>query len=102
MKAPILQAQLLGGFSLIYNNTAVTGVNSARLQSLLAFLILHANSPQARQQIAFRFWPDSSEAQARNNLRQFLFQLRQILPDSDRFLQIDTNTIFWKIDENQI
>ena len=102
MKFPILQAQLFGGFSLIYDNTAVTGINSARLQSLIAFLILHADVPQSRQQVAFLFWPDTSEAQARNNLRQFLFQLRQILPDSDRFLQIDTNTIFWKIDENQI
>jgi DNA-binding SARP family transcriptional activator len=102
MKSPILHAQLFGGFSLVYDNTAIAGINSARLQSLLAFLILHAASPQSRQQIAFLFWPDTSEAQARNNLRQFLFQLRQILPDSDRFLQVDSNTIFWKTDENQI
>ena len=102
MKAPILQAQLFGGFSLTYDNMVVTGVNSARLQSLLAFLILHADSPQSRQQVAFLFWPDTSEAQARNNLRQFLFQLRQALPDSDRFLQVDTNTIFWKTDEQQV
>lgn len=102
MKFPILQAQLFGGFSLIYDNTAVTGIHSARLQSLLAFLILHSDSPQSRQQVAFLFWPDTSEAQARNNLRQFLFQLRQTLPDSDRFLQVDTNTIFWKTDDQQI
>src|SRR5215213_8156213 len=36
----VLQAQLFGGFSLIYDRTAVVGINSARLQSLLAFLIL--------------------------------------------------------------
>jgi len=100
--SPILQAQLLGAFRLIYDNTAVTGINSARLQSLLAFLLVHADSPQARQQVAFLFWPDTAEAQARNNLRQFVFQLRQTLPDSDRFLQVDTNTIFWKRDEKQI
>jgi len=102
MNSPILQAQLFGGFSLIYDNMAVAGVHSARLQSLLTFLILHADSPQSRQQVAFLFWPDTSEAQARNNLRQFLFQLRQTLPDSDRFLQVDINTIFWKTDEKQI
>jgi DNA-binding SARP family transcriptional activator/predicted ATPase/transcriptional regulator with XRE-family HTH domain len=100
--SPILQAQLFGGFRLVYDNIAITGVNSPRLQSLLAFLLVHADSPQSRQQVAFLFWPDTSEAQARNNLRQFLFQLRQILPDSDRFLQVDTNTIFWKTDEKQI
>jgi DNA-binding SARP family transcriptional activator/predicted ATPase/transcriptional regulator with XRE-family HTH domain len=100
--SPILQAQLFGTFSLVYDNIAIAGVNSARLQSLIAFLILHSNSPQSRQQVAFLFWPDTSEAKARNNLRQFLFQLRQTLPDSDRFLQVDTNTIFWKTDEKQI
>ncbi len=99
---PLLQAQLLGGFRLVYDNRVITGVNAARLQSLLTFLILHADSPQSRQQVAFLFWPDTSEAQARNNLRQFLFQLRQALPDSDRFLQVDTNTIYWKTDEKQI
>jgi DNA-binding SARP family transcriptional activator len=102
MKSPILRAKLFGGFSLIYDDMPVTGVNSARLQSLFAFLILHSDSPQSRQQIAFLFWPDTSEAQARNNLRQFLFQLRQTLPDSDRFLHVDTNTVCWKTDEQQI
>ena len=101
-KTPILQAELLGGFRLVYDNIPVAGVRSERLQSLLAYLILRADSPQSRQQVAFRFWPDTSEAQARNNLRQFLFQLRQTLPDSDRFLQVDTNTIFWKTDEKQM
>src|SRR5262245_10686682 len=101
MKAPILQAQLLGGFRLLYDNVTVTGLHSARLQSLLAYLILHADVPQSRQQTAFLFWPDTSEAQARNNLRQFVFQLRQVIPDSERFLQIDAHTIFWKTDENQ-
>lgn len=99
--SPILQAQLFGTFSLVHGKIAITGVNSARLQSLLAFLILHADAPQSRQQVAFLFWPDTSEAQARNNLRQLLFQIRRTLPDSDRFLKIDTNTIFWKTDDKQ-
>ena len=102
MKFPILQAKLFGGFSLIYDNRTAMGVKSPRLQSLLAFLILHADSPQSRQQVAFLFWPDTSETQARNNLRQFLFQLRQTLPDSDRFIHVDTNAIFWKTDEKQL
>jgi DNA-binding SARP family transcriptional activator/DNA-binding XRE family transcriptional regulator len=99
---PILQAQLFGSFSLVYDSNLIAGFNSPRLQSLVAFLILHADSPQSRQQIAFLFWPDASESEARNNLRQFIFQLRQTLPDSDRFLQVDTNTIFWKTDEKQM
>jgi predicted ATPase/DNA-binding SARP family transcriptional activator len=63
---------------------------------------LHAGTPQARQHIAFILWPDTPESHARNNLRQYLYQLRQILSDSDRFLVTDANTVFWKKDSAQI
>jgi len=102
MTHPVLRVQVLGGFNLVYNNAPVMGVNPARLQSLLAYLILHPDSPQSRQQVAFLLWPDTSESQARNNLRQFIFQLRQALPDPDRFLSADANTIYWKTDEGQV
>jgi len=102
MPHPVLRVQLLGGFNLVYNNAPVIGVNPARLQSLLAYLILHADSPQSRQQIAFLLWPDTTESQARNNLRQFFFQLRKALPDPDRFLRANANTIYWKTDEEQV
>lgn len=102
MPHPVLHVQLLGGFNLALNNVPVTGVNPARLQSLLAYLILHADSPQSRQHLAFLLWPDTTETQARNNLRQFLYQLRHALPNSDRFLVADTNTVYWKMDEEQV
>ena len=85
MSHPNLRIQLLGGLNLVYKDAPFSGVNSARLQSLLAFLILHADTPQLRQHLAFVLWPDTTDSQARNNLRQFLYQLRQALPDSDRF-----------------
>jgi DNA-binding SARP family transcriptional activator len=66
--------QLLGDFRLVYGNELVTSVGTARLQALLAFLVLHRDTPQSRQHLAFLFWPDSTEAQARNNLRQALHQ----------------------------
>lgn len=99
---PVLNVQLLGGFNLIYDDTPITGINSARLQSLLAYLILHADIPQSRQHLAFVLWPDTTETQARNNLRQFFYQLRHALPNSDRFLVADTNMVYWKTDEGQI
>ena len=101
MAQPLLQIKLFGGFYLSYDNTPFNGVNSARLQSLLTYLILHADAPQSRQQVAFLLWPDKSESQARNNLRQFLFQLRQVLPDPNRFLYADSAAIYWKPDESQ-
>ncbi len=38
-------------------------------------------------------WPDSSEAQARNSLRQVVHQLRQAWPDADRFLATRASTL---------
>jgi DNA-binding SARP family transcriptional activator/nucleoside-triphosphatase THEP1 len=93
-----LQIALLGNFRLTYDARPVTGVNSERLQSLLAYLVLHRHSPQPRQRLAFYFWPDSGEAQARTNLRRELHHLRQALPDADRFLQTDAKTIQWRMD----
>ena len=102
MTYPVLRVQLLGDFKLVYDDVPITGVNSARLQSLLAYLMLHADTPQLRQHLAFLLWPDTTETQARNNLRQFIYQLRHALPHSDRFLMIDAGTICWKTDENQV
>jgi len=45
--------------------------------------------------LAFLFWPDTPEAQARNNLRNLLHFLRRALPQSDHFILIDTQTIQW-------
>ena len=38
-------------------------------------------------------WPDSTEAQARNSLRQLLHQVRAAWPDADRFVAADATTV---------
>jgi hypothetical protein len=95
-QSPALHIHLLGDFRLVYDSTPVTSVNTARLQSLLAYLVLHGNAPQARHYLAFLFWPDSTEAQAHNNLRNLLYHLRQALPEADRFLYADSQTLQWR------
>src|SRR6185312_8735466 len=65
---------------------------------MLAYLLLHHDAPQPRQQLAYLFWPDATEMQARNNLRQALHQLRHALPDADRFLHGDVHTLRWRED----
>lgn len=92
---PTLHIRLLGEFSLIYADRQVTSLNAPRLQSLLAYLVLHRNIPQQRQHLAFLFWPDTTETQARNNLRQLLHQLRQVFPPVEQFLSADTHTLHW-------
>src|SRR5258706_2397969 len=91
-----LHIRLLGTFSLTYGDALVAGVNTPRLQSLLAYLVLHRDTPQLRQHLAFQFWPDATEGQARNNLRQALHSLRLALPDPDTFLASDASTLRWQ------
>src|SRR5947199_9514387 len=99
---PTLHIRLLGDFSLIYADRQVTSLNTMRPQSLLAYLVLHRDVPQQRQHLAFLLWPDTTETQARNNLRQLLHQLRQALPSSDRFLMADASGVCWKTDAAQV
>lgn len=97
-QSPALHIYLLGDFRLVYDSAPVTSVNTARLQSLLAYLVLHRDAPQPRHYLAFLFWPDSTEAQAHTNLRNLLHLLRHALPDADRFLHIDRQTLQWRAD----
>jgi DNA-binding SARP family transcriptional activator/predicted ATPase len=95
MMMPTLHIRLLGDFSLIYNDRQVTSLNTTRLRSLFAYLVLHRDVPQQRQHLAFLFWPDTTESQARNNLRQLLHQLRQALPALEQFLSTDAHLLHW-------
>jgi DNA-binding SARP family transcriptional activator/predicted ATPase len=98
MPVKLLRIRLLGEFSLVYDDQPVTTVNTARLQSLLAYLVLHRDAPQPRHHLAFQFWPDSTEPQAHTNLRKLFHQLHQALPEADRFLCADTHTLQWHPD----
>src|SRR6266498_1811543 len=71
-----LSIGLLGSFRLHYQGKALNTINTTRLQALMAYLVLHRDTPVARQRLSFLFWPDSSEAQARTNLRNLLHKLR--------------------------
>jgi DNA-binding SARP family transcriptional activator len=70
-------------------------VGSARVTSLLAYLLVH-RSPQPRKRLAFLLWPDSTESQARTNLRHLLHELKRLLPDIDRFIELEAHTLRWK------
>jgi DNA-binding SARP family transcriptional activator len=95
---PALNIRLLGEFSLDHDGTPITGVNTPRLQSLLAYLLLHRDAPQSRAHLAFQFWPDSTDAQARSNLRTLLHRLRRALPADAPFLDVDAQIVQWHPD----
>src|SRR6476659_7569268 len=87
---------MLGGLRLSYRERVVTAVNTNRLQALLAYLALHTGVLQSREHLAFLFWPDSTEAQARTNLRQLLHHLRSALPAGGECITTDSQNILWR------
>ena len=95
---PTLHISLLGEFRLVSGDTPVTTVDWPRLQSMLAYLVLHHTASQSRTHLAFLLWPESTDAQARTNLRHLVFRLRRDLPHVDSFLHIDKQTLHWRSD----
>src|SRR5579871_2489640 len=90
------RVELFGKFRIARGGEGVAAVNTNRLKSLLAYLVLHGDAPQPREHLAFLLWPDSDEAQARTNLRQLLHHLRRALPDECGFLVADNQTVQWR------
>src|SRR3954452_16129957 len=95
---PILRIELLGSCQISVGTQPITNLNTSRLQALLSYLLLRSGIAQSRQQLAFLFWPDSSDEQARTNLRTLLHRLRTALPQADKFLTVDQQTVEWQAD----
>ena len=81
-----------------FDASPVEAFASSRLLSLLAYLIVHRDGARSRPRIASTFWPESTESQARTNLRQALHNLRRALPDPDRCLALDGQSVRWLAD----
>lgn len=78
-----LRLSLFGAFQVTLGDKPLTNFRSVKVQGLLAYLALTKQQPHARDVLATLFWPDEPEAIARKNLRQSLYQLRQVLGDAD-------------------
>ncbi len=88
-----IQVDLLGGVAVCGADPAqVRG--SSRALSLLAYLAAHPETAQPRAHLAGLLWPDSSQSQARTNLRRELHHLRTLLRDSP-CLRIDDGWLSW-------
>ena len=95
---PTLRVRLLGDLDLRLGEDQVAPFDSGRAESLLAYLLLHRDAAQPRQRLAFLLWPDSTEPQARTNLRHVLHNLRRVLPDADRLIDVGSRTLQWRAD----
>ncbi len=93
---PRLSIWLLGDFHIAIGDHPLRVALMPRLQELLALLCLHRDAPQTRQLVAFRFWPDVNEDQARTNLRKLLLHLRQTLPEIEEYLLMQGQHLLWR------
>ncbi len=94
----LLELYFLNGFRVILNGQPLNRFYSAKVQALLALLVVDANRSFSRAFLAGLFWPESEERLALQNLRQALSQLRQTIADDDReipCLLITRQSIQW-------
>ncbi len=95
----MLQIRLLGQFAVQLNGTAVE-MTARPAQSLLAYLVLHPVAHR-RERLAGLLWPDSSETNARRNLRQALWQIRRALgAAADAVLLVGDITLAFNLDSD--
>ncbi|MGD9528376.1 MAG: AAA family ATPase [Pseudonocardia sp.] len=92
---PAVRVRLLGRFELRADGAEVA-LESARAESLLAYLLLHRGEPQPRERLAALLWPESTQAQARTNLRHVLHTVRGRLPDPAAVLDVTTKALCWR------
>jgi DNA-binding SARP family transcriptional activator len=85
---PDLTLTLLGGFRAQHADQPLT--LSKKAQGLVAYLALTPGHSQTRARLAGLLWGDRGEEQARNSLRQTLFEIRRALgPAGERCLSVE-------------
>lgn len=97
-KHSTLTISLLGAFQIAVDGREVESFNHARLQELAAYLLVQCGAPVSRRHLAFLLWPDSTEKQARTNLRNLWHRLRRALPQAEHFLYAEDLTLQWRSD----
>ena len=94
-KRRAVTVRLLGRVSVSRDGVGLDGLSAGPVLRLLTSVVLRPGVPISRTELAFRLWPDSTEAQARTNLRKALHQLRQELSDADSYVEMNHGSVCW-------
>jgi DNA-binding SARP family transcriptional activator len=78
-----LSIQLFGKFTIQADGKRLGGIDSSKVQELLAYLLVYRGRPHARESLAELLWEASSTAQSKKYLRQALWQMQQMLPKAE-------------------
>ena len=95
----MLKVRLFGQIVLQVDDEPIPIRVPARALALLAYLVCDRSRPHPRDAVAFAFWPDSAEAEARSKLRTHLhYVVRGLLPapiNGEPWLLTDKRSVQW-------
>ncbi len=95
----MLEIRLLGRYGVSSDGSPIQ-IRSRPARTLLAYLVLTLGTQHPRERLAGLLWPDSTEANARKNLRQALWRLRKSIGEGHLLADVesvafDSNSTFW-------
>lgn len=92
-----LSLRFFGSFQASLAGKPLISFRSSKVQGLLIYLALTHQRSHARDTLAALFWPEVPDTVAKKNLRQSLYQLRQVLgdvtPRGEPFLLVTRSTV---------
>jgi predicted ATPase/DNA-binding SARP family transcriptional activator len=98
-----LMISLMGAFQVMLHGRPAHPFDSAKVRSLLAYLVVEAGRPHARETLAATFWPEQDDRAGRHSLSQALSNLRRVIGDQAAvppFLLINRYTVQWNTESD--
>lgn len=89
-----LEIHTFGGFEVRRGDRRLTELESRKVEALGAYLVAHRHQSVSRDHLAALLWPDRTDASARRNLRQALYNLRSTIEgDGPRCFIVDGRSV---------
>jgi predicted ATPase/DNA-binding SARP family transcriptional activator len=96
-----LSLSLLGAFQAWTGNGEQQSFRTLKERALLAYLAVEHGHAHRREALASLLWPDRAEGVARNNLRQALYGLRQVIGETafDNIFTITSSEVIFNLSD---
>jgi len=92
----VIEIHLFGDTLNAFDEESTPFTISPRLRVLLAALVLSRNKPIPKSKLSGMIWPESSENQARTNLRQSLYHFKQLPTSLSKACVTDRQHVLWR------
>src|SRR5215203_4046952 len=92
-----IEARLFGRLRLRAEGQDILGLDGAKVQELLCYLLLHHDRPHPREVLAGLLWGERPNEMARKYLRQAIWQLQSALQGNGEMaanlLRVETDSV---------